>query len=499
MNYITKTIYLQFLSCGKNTWLQIYKPELKDLFKLSEFEQALLANGNLVEQWARKLFPNGMLVEANGEEAVKITQKHIDNKTPVIFQATFAYKEFMARNDVLEYDKTNDCWNLYEIKGNNKLNQHEDKVDHIEDATFQVIVLESCGIKIGRISIIHLNKKYVRDGEINIQDLFEQSDITDEVTKRKERTKGDMERASKALLQPNEQALVCQCIYNGRSAHCTTFRHSYPNIPEYSVHDLIRIGKSPIKLESLVDSQIFDINEILDDFELSIPQSNQALVYKRQNQIINIDDIREELKSLDFPLYFFDYETYPSAIPLFDGYKPYQHIPFQFSLHVLNDPDGELTHYEYLHEEQTDPSLSIISELQKTIGPKGAIIVWRKSFEKGRNSDLAKLHPDYADFLNDLNSRIYDLEDVFTKQLHVDYRFKGKTSIKKVLPVLVPSLSYDKLEIKEGGAAMEAWYEMMYGDGSAADKKKISYDLKVYCGQDTFAMYSIWKVLWDLL
>ncbi len=495
MNYITKTLYLEYLTCGKNTWLKLFKPELQSMFALSEFEQSLLAKGNLVEEWARKLFPDGVLIGGFGEESVRVTKELIDKKTPILFQAAFIHDGFMARNDVLAYDASNVCWNLYEIKGTNSLNEKADGRDHIEDATFQAAILEDLGIKVGQTFIIHLNKEYIRGDQIDIHQLFSQDDITDKVWQRLPETREMMKKAKKALTQSDERALTCECLYAGRSSHCTTFRHSHPHVPDYSIHDLSRIGLSKKKLESLVDSQIFDINDIPDDFVLSEIQRNQVTVHKTQRPIIDGTAIRSELASLSFPLYFLDYESYPPAIPLFKGFKPYQQVPFQFSLHKIDSPSAKPEHYEYLHEEDSDPSPSIIKRLRDYIGPEGTILVWNKSFERMINSQLAERNPEYVDYLEDLNDRIYDLKDIFHKQFYVHPGFKGKTSIKNILPVMVPSLTYKELEIQNGGAATEAWYEMVYGQISSEDKQKISEGLKKYCGRDTYAMVAIWQKL----
>ena len=111
-------------------------------------------------------------------------------------------------------------------------------------------------------------------------------------------------------------------------------------------------------------------------------KKNQVYVHKTQKPIIDLNAIKKELKSLVYPLYFFDYETYPPAIPLFKGFKPYQQIPFQFSLHVLNDENSEPAHFEYLHEKPTDPSLPLINKLREMIGPEGSIIVWSKDLKR---------------------------------------------------------------------------------------------------------------------
>lgn len=495
MNYITKTIYLDYLGCGKNAWLKLYKPELRNAFTLSEFELSLLAKGNLVEEWARKLFPGGELVEATGEAAALMTGELMDKKVPVIFQATFIKDGFLARNDVLVFDAVNECWNLLEIKGTNSLNEKSDSRDHIEDATFQAVILSDLGIKLGTVSVIHLNKEYVRGESISVPDLFVQDDITSKVLSRMSETRDEMQKAKVALTQSDESILTCQCLYAGRSAQCTTFRYSHPHVPDYSIHDLSRIGASKKKLESLVESEIFDINDVPDEFNLSDIQRNQVVVHKMQRAMIDSVSISADLKGLSFPLFFLDYETYPPAIPLFKGFKPYQQVPFQFSLDKISQPGGELEHYEYLHEEASDPSLTIIDRLRDIIGPEGTILVWHKSFEKMINSQMALRHPEHADYLEDINDRIYDLEDIFKKQFYVHPGFKGRTSIKNILPIMVPSLSYKELEIQNGGEALEAWYQMVYGSGSDETKLQIAEDLKKYCGRDTYAMIAIWREL----
>jgi hypothetical protein len=493
--FITKTIYLEYLNCAKNTWLKMHKPELAASFELSAFEKSLVANGNLVELWARKLFPKGVLIPDLGETAPEITRRYIEEKQSVIFQPTFVNDKFLVRNDVLEYDDKNNLWNLYEIKGTNATDENDKEIDHVEDATFQYIVLGNVGVKVGRVNIIHLNKEYVRGEEINVKDLFIFDDITEKVLSRIETTKQKMTEAVTALFQDDEKALECQCIYSGRSQHCSTFHYSHPHVPEYSVHDLSRIGSSKKRLAKLIDSEIFELGDIPEDFELTDNQKNQVIVHNNQRPMINSLAIKEELGKLIYPLYFFDYETYPSAIPLFKGFKPYQQAPFQFSLHVLKTPEGELEHYEYLHLDASDPTESVIAYLKKYIGPEGNIIVWNKKFEKGINTQLAERSLENKDFLEDLNNRIYDLMEIFQKQLHVHHGFKGRVSIKKVLPVLVPELSYKTLDIQEGGAAMDAWFEKIFNSKSDEEKKKTAESLLKYCYLDTFAMYAIWREL----
>lgn len=498
MKYISKTSYLEYLACAKNAWLRLHRPDLAEMFDLSDFAKSLTAKGNLVELWARKLFPQGVLIAEFGEAALRDTKRFMKVKQSVIFQPAFLKDNFLVRNDVLEYDQVTDSWNLYEIKGTNSLEENEKELDHIEDLSFQVIVLNDLGIKIGQAFLIHLNKDYIRGDEINIHDLFTIEDLSEQLLAREASTRAKMVKAEQELLQTDEQALECQCIYLARNKHCATFNYSHPNIPKYSVHDLSRVGTSKTKLTELINSGIIDLNDVPSDFNLSEIQRNQVEVHQSKVAIIDHQAIKQELDALEYPLYFFDYETYPAAIPLFKGFKPYQQIPFQFSLDILHSPDGDIEHHEYLHLETNDPSKNIIKALKAYISHRGNIIVWNKKFEKGRNEELAERHPVEADFLNDVNKRMYDLMDIFQKQYYVHEGFRGSVSIKNVLPVLAPELSYKDLEIQSGGVAMEVWFEKIFKAKSEMEKQKIAKNLLKYCALDTYAMYAIWQDLMKL-
>lgn len=498
MILISKTNYLTYCECPKNAWLQIHKRDIFDKFPPTDFDKSIIEIGiNVEEEYARKCFPRGVLVGGRDEKAREQTRGLIEAKTPVIFQAVFSINGFLAAGDILKYDEENDAWDIYEVKATNSTKESGSR-SHIDDITFQSIVLADSGLKVGRCFIMHLNSEYILRGELELSELFVYDDVTEKVESKKEEMREKMNRAKAYLLQETEPTGYCSCIYKGRNAHCTTFSYSNPNIPEYSIHNLTRIGSSKAKLKELADREIWNIEDLPNDMEFSKNQEAQIDAYLHGAHIDTLG-IRDELEKLQFPLYFLDYETFPAAIPRFDGYSPYQHIPFQFSLHKLEKPDAELEHFEFLHTTSGDPNPPLIEHLKKTIAPYGSIIVWHKSFECSKNNEMAKRHPESAAFLAEMNNRIYDLEDVFTKQYYVKKEFKGKTSIKFVLPVLVPDLSYKKLNIKNGQAAMEQWDLLGGKKISAEEKKEIAENLKGYCKLDTYAMYAIWKVLYDLV
>lgn len=497
---ISKTIFLDYIFCPKNTWLKLHKKELYDQFTPSAFELNLMEQGNIVESYARNLFPGGIEVVETGERAVEETTRFMAAKAPAIFQATFIVDGYIARNDALVWDAKNNCWDLYEIKGTNSLKESGTDHNHIDDLMFQASVLKRAGITVGRYFLVHLNKDYVRMGDIDIKALFTIEDQTETVLTGLPLVEEQMKTAKEYLTSNKEPVGGCECVYNGRSKHCTTFKYSNPEVPDYSIHDISRIGTSKKKLESLVESRIFDIADIPEDMEFSDVQMNQIISYRKQKSIIDIDGISGELDGLQFPLYFFDYETYAPAIPIFDGYRPYQRIPFQFSLHILKNPeDTEMEHIEYLHEDLSDPSPHVANLLERHIGDKGSVITWNKSFEAGVNKELALRLPEHKATIDRVNGLLYDLMDVFKKQHYVHPEFKGSTSIKKVLPALVPELSYKELGIKEGGQASNSWWEMLSPGTHPDIRTQISKDLKIYCGLDTYAMYAIWAHLYKIL
>jgi len=246
---------------------------------------------------------------------------------------------------------------------------------------------------------------------------------------------------------------------------------------------------SPKKKRELVDSKIFDIEDIPLSFELSAKQKLIANVIRSGFPHLKKEGLQKFLDTFIYPLYFLDYETYPLAIPIYKGYKPYQHMIFQYSLHIVNK-NKNTEHYEYLEIEPCDPSVNLLKKLKSDIGESGTVLVWNKTFEFERNKDMAKLFIEHKDFLDNVNSRMIDLADFINKEHYIHPDFLGSWSIKNVLPVMVPELSYKDLKVNKGDLAMLAWWELV----NSSDKSKAK-DLLEYCGLDTMAMVKIWEKL----
>jgi len=483
---ITKTNFLTYKECPKHLWIE--KNESEKISKdLSLFDQFSIKQGYEIEALACKLFPNGVSVNyGNKDTAVEETRKQTEAKA-TIYQGTFIYKDFLVKTDILKYNKKTKLYDIYEVKSVTEL-----KKEHYIDICFQKIVCSKAGLAVEKTYIIHINGDYKRLGEVNIHELFCIEDVSEDIKEIEQETLLDMENAAKVVKLGSSNIL--ESCYKPKTCICPESCH--PHLPEYSIYDIARISKK--KKDILRDDYILEIDEIPEELKFSENQESQIRLTKQQTSLIKTDEIQTMIRNIEYPLYFLDYETFNPAIPLYDGYKPYQQMVFQYSLHVI-DGESEMKHYEFLAKEDKDPVPDMMKLMTQQIETKGGtIIVWNKSFETGRNSEIGNMYPEHKEYMETVNERVYDLMEVFSQGLYQDYRFKGSASIKKVLPILVPELSYKDLEIQEGQAAQMNWYEMVFKMKDRDQKEKTYKELLKYCKLDTLAMVKIWEVLENL-
>ena len=271
----------------------------------------------------------------------------------------------------------------------------------------------------------------------------------------------------------------------------THLRNFNPNVPTPSIYNIPRVRAE--KIAEFVEEGIYDLADVTEDM-ITANQVPYLKAVQSGKPFIDLKQIRTFVKKLKFPLYFIDYETYASAIPIIDGSSPHKHFPVQYSLHILN-ANGKLEHRDYLEREKRLPD-QLIANMKADIGTKGSVISWHASFEETQNNTMKELFPDAANFLQGVNDRMVDLEELF-KTGYVDARFGGSTSIKKVLPVLCPELSYEDLDVKDGTGAMLAWRELISSQSDEADE--LAKSLLEYCKLDTLAMVEIYRFLKKLL
>ena len=220
----------------------------------------------------------------------------------------------------------------------------------------------------------------------------------------------------------------------------------------------------------------------------------------REPKIVN-EAVKDVLDSLNYPLYFIDYESCNFAIPEFDGTKPYQQIPFQYSLHIINE-NGEVEHREFLAEaDDTNIIRHFAESMIEDMPEDGSVIVYNKAFEATRNKEIGKMYPDLNDEMERFNSNMVDLMIPFRNRDYYTKEMKGSYSIKYVLPALYPNdpdLDYTQLSgVHNGGEASNAFLNLK--NQTLEEQQKTRNDLLKYCELDTWAMVKIWEKFKEVL
>lgn len=486
MKWLTKSNYKLFLIHPAYLWLKKHQPD-----KLPEFDdsaQARMEVGNEVENYARRLFDGGEMVESKWTDAVAETEEKVKSGAKVIYHASvLTDRRLFAEADILVRGE-DDTWDMYEVKSSLGV-----KREHLPDLAFQRIAFEESGYKIGKTYMIFINRGFTRQGEIDPNRFLYEKDLTEEVEKVLERTRKGIVEALEVVAAPDcPDDDPGSCVDSGGFyAWREIYKYLHPDLPENSIYDLCRLNLKLVR--ELAKRGVSDLSQMPANVELAPQQKAQLEALRAGKPVMKMIRIGAELGRLRFPLYFFDYETIFPAIPAFDGTHPYQQVPFQYSLHILNEPGGNLEHREFLWRGAGDPRPALLAQLRDDIGPEGSIVSWNKGFEQMVNLDLGKEFPEYAQMLWGHNKRMYDLMDVFNKGYYIDSKFKGSASIKAVLPVIIPEMNYKDLAISHGGDASNSYYQAtMKGSGVS---EELAVNLLEYCKQDTLAMVKIYDFL----
>lgn len=488
-NRLSKSQYLKGRRCTRRVWL--YQRHRELMQPTNEIQEAIFEQGHEVGRLAQQLFPQGLLISEDYQNlaaALTGTQKALKVGTPALFEAAFEFDGILVRADMM-VKNPDGSWVLYEVKSTTKV-----KKEHYADTAIQAYVLQNVGIQLSSSNLVYLNSDFVRQGPIAPQKLFviEPLDDNEKFKEAMLEILTYLREIREALTQDDmpEQMLGAVC----KSPYECEFKHyCWGQIPDDSIHYLTRITDK--KRKALLDIDIETIGDIPDDFELTGNQTIQVHAEQSGHAVIDRAAITEHLQKLVYPLWFLDFETYGFAIPAYDGTHPYEHLPFQFSLHVQQEQNGPVTHHEFLHDVKSDPRRAIADALCSVVGEQGSVVAYHASFERGRIEELARLFPEVSVQLKSMIERMWDLEEPFASRAYCHPDFCGRSSIKKVLPFLVPELSYDNMEIGRGDMAQLKYTQMLDMLGGSPEREKIKMDLLEYCGQDTLAMVKILEVL----
>lgn len=369
------------------------------------------------------------------------------------------------------------------------------KGHHLDDLAIQAWVLETSGLLTVRVELNLLDNQWQYPGDHEYAGLFRQLDATLLIPELKSQVpiwlKAARETVAGAMPlavtgQQCKQPYVCPFV-----AHCKTLQPPEPQHPIELLPD--SAGKK--LAQKLKDAKGYtSLLEPTPD-ELT---GKAAGLYRRiqaahRDSIAQLDPkVRGLVASLGYPRYYFDFEGIDLPVPRWEGVRPYEQIPFQWSCHVERTP-RQFTHAEFLDLTGNDPSLACIAAMRATIDPAdhGPIIVYNVTYEKIRLKQLAGRHPNYADLLNGYIARLIDLQPL-VKDNFYDQRMRGSFSIKRVLPVVAADLRYEELEeVQEGTGAQVAYMQAIFENPTPERLNEIDCRLRIYCRQDTWAMVEI--------
>ena len=478
---LSKSRFMAALQCHLRLWYECYNRDLAS--EVTPVQQAVFDAGHEVGRMATELYPNGVLIEEDHlhhEEAVESTLKAMeDKKVAAIYEAGFIHDGIRIRVDILE--RIGDGkWNLVEVKSATSA-----KEIYLPDVAVQYHVLKGLDLDIERVFLMHLNNRYVYDGQkLELEKLFSRTDLTQKALIYQRQIPTLLSSFNDMLEQPEEPKIKpdrhCSNPYD-----CEFWEHCTQDMPEHWIMTLT--GISQRKMDELEAEGVRDIRDIPASFSLSALQ-NRIRKCVITNQAYVAPDLGNELGNMVYPIHFLDFETLFRAIPQYEGTRPYQSIPFQWSDHILSN-DGSIEHREYLCEENKDPRKEFTITLLDTLGSKGSIVTYT-NYEESVIKGLAYHSPEYKDQLLSLLGRIKDLYKII-KAKYYHPKFYGSFSIKSVLPALLPEMSYKNLEIQDGQLAGLEYARMMESSTTVEEKEKIKKNLLTYCGHDTLAMLKI--------
>ena len=487
---LSKSRYCRGIQCPKMLWLEKYKPEVKE-----EVDNAsVLENGNMVHEVARYLFGEHVNIEYtdNLKEMIDNTYSTIESyEDVVITEASFNYENNFCSVDILKKNK--DKYEMYEVKGSTGL-----KEVYINDASYQYYVLTSLGFKVTKCSVLIINRDYERMGNLELDKLFLENDITKTVIDLQDTVKENVKKINEYMENVNErnEAIDYHCY---DPYHCVFFNYCTRDLPQPNVFNITReVG--PTAMDLYKDGYVTFEELLKTDIGAKYRKRIEFELYDKPDYI-DKERIKEFLDTLSYPLYFLDFETYQMPVPLYDHVHPYEQAPFQYSLHYYEKEGGELKHTEYLGIAGTDPRRLLAEQLVHDIPMNACTLAYSMKFERGVIRRLAEIYPDLSKHLMNIHDHIYDLEIPFRKGYYYTKKMDGSSSIKKVLPALFPSdpsLDYHNLDqIHNGSEAMNSFRAM-----ENMDEKELANtreNLLKYCGLDTYAMVKLYDKLKEVV
>lgn len=483
--FLSKTKYLEGLQCSKLLWYEYNRKEA--LQEADAVAQAVMDQGKIIGELAQTLFPRGITIQRDYAPD-KQSEKSLEaaRLRKPLFEAGFIYKQAYALADILN-PVAKDAWDLIEVKSSSGI-----KDEHLYDVAFQKYTYEGAGLKIRKCFLMHINKEYVRKGKIKPERLFIKEDITKESITLISQIEKDIACMLDVIATKNEPKVNV-------GPHCDT-PHSCPLqdvcwdfLPaKDNIFCLYGLGK---KAYDFMENGILSLKDIADSRGLSDKQIIQLACHKNGKPHIDKADIKRFLGKLKYPLYFLDFETMSLPIPPYDLSRPYENIPFQYTLYVIKKEGAKPARHSYLAPGNQDPRPVILKQLKALLGDSGTIIAYNAVFEKAALRKASEAYPKYRGWVGRIEDRIVDLLEPFRNFCYYHPKQSGSASLKDVLPAVTGS-GYENMEITGGEMASMEYCRVTFGENiDEKERQRVRAVLEKYCDLDTKGMVDILEAL----
>src|SRR5438477_2580225 len=485
---LSKSRFLAGLQCHKQLWWRVHEPDPPELVP-DAAHRNILDQGNAVGRKAREYIPGGTLVDLPFHEfdnKVARTREVLqcDPAPPAIYEATFLADETYAAVDILERGPRGH--GVVEVKATNSL-----KPEHLPDVALQVHVLRRAGLPVERAAVMHLNPECRYP---DLSNLFAREDVSAPVEGVLLGLPDELAAQQRMLEGPLPQVPIGD--HCTRPHDCPFLKRCWPKLPDYHVSSLYRIErKRVLEYEANGYATLYDLPS---DLELSHIHARQVRAVTAGRMVVE-PALARALSEFVSPLAFLDFETVSLAIPRWDGCRPWQNVPVQFSCHVEERGRG-LVHHEWLAAGPADPRPALADAVVAACAGARRIVAYYASFERECIRQLAEAVPRLAPELERIERRLVDLLPLVRNYVyHPD--FGGSFSIKRTLPALVPGLSYADLEIREGETATLELMRLLFADDElqAGERVDLRAALLRYCERDTWAMVRMLEQLRGLV
>ena len=480
---LSKSRFVSGLQCHKLLWWQVHEPDAPELSEVDPATQFIFDQGHEVGRRARQYVPGGILIDVPYTERRRRrdeTAAALRDGARILYEPAFEHDGVLVLADILE--RRRGGWNLIEVKSTTKV-----KPEHLPDLAVQAHVLRGAGLAVRRADLMHLN----RDCRFpDLSNLFTREDLTQEVEEFKDAIPRDIRAQQRMLDGPLPDVPVgdhCHEPYD-----CPFLARCWPAPIPHAIDTLYRL--SGPRRDEFEAEGYRTIGDLPRDAGLTAIQERQRRAVRTKSLIVE-PGLADALAQFERPFAYLDFETIAPAIPVWDGCRPYDQVPVQLSVH-RESRDGRLTHHSWLAGGPSDPREALARQLIRFTRGAKTILAYNASFERGCMQRLREQLPHLAAELGRVEERIEDLLPMVRNYVYHP-EFNGSFSIKSVAPALVPELSYDGLEIAEGGAASRQLFTLLLrSEGmKQGEMAQLRQDLLKYCELDTLAMVELHRAL----